>query len=387
MMNVTSTFSVAFLRVFFHGVAAYWGIQCVDLKQSIDLFDRVVFNQTYPIPDLICKSSRRRCYASNATHAVVSQTVALNGQEIPLKRWYPVDRVPGDGRWPYCLGGGGIKYSGANLTATCGPFGRCLDVCFSDDDSTPSTTVWCYNSSVKVSVKWDEVTNDLRWKPWTQGHPRDDVSRVIELDQPLVVNRATGIATIGRQGSQWVVSRGDEICVIPLQWTNGSCHVLLHGVCYRFDLEASVRCTNLTPFPPGAVVALIWTPRLVRSSIQPFEPETTYLFCLETTYHDPQRFLVCLERFYPMARKGMSLLSPFSFDGRTTTVLVRVAPIKRYGPKQKLGVTQWGSFTISFALGIVIFVLVTTTASGVSSLFNIVETHIDSIVRELKLIH
>ena len=98
--------------------------------------------------------------------------------------------------------------------------------------------------------------------------------------------------------------------------------------------------------------------------MQPFEPETTYLFCVETTYHDPQRFLVCLERFYPMARRGMSLLSPFSFDGRTTTVLVRVAPIKRYGPKQKLGVAQRGSFIISFALGIVIFVWITMTASG-----------------------
>ena len=344
----------------------------MDFERSIDLWETISFHQTYPLPDLVCTSSSRRCYRSNATHAIVSPTVEVRGDKFSLRTWYPVDRVPGDGRWPFCLGR-------ANVSATCGVLQRCVDMCFSDDDANLSNLVYCHNSSLPMRVKLRADASNV--------DRAESPSRVIEIDSPLVINRATGTAAIGRQGSQWVARRGDQICIAPLQWTGGTCHVLLHGICYEYDPKASIRCIDLMPFPPGAVVALTWSPRLVRSSVQPLEPETTYLFCIESSYYDPERFLSCLKHFYPLARKGMSILSPFNLEGRSTTVLIRVAPIEQSGQRQKLGVAQWGSFVTSFSLGIATWVVITIAAVRLSSLLNIVDECVNYLAKELDVIY
>lgn len=385
MMNVTGLLTVSFLRVYFQGPTTHWGIQCIDFDQAVDRRETVSFDQTYPLPRLVCVSSHRRCYASDGTRAIVANTVTVNDLRIPLRYWPSVDNIPGNGRWPFCFGGGGARYGGANVTATCGRHSGCLDVCFADDDVAPPTVVWCHNSTVQARVQWDDGTRDPGWRPWKEGHPRDDSTDVIELDSPLVINRASGTSVIARHASQWIVRRNDGVCLAPVKWSDGTCHVLVHGICYQYDREASVRCVDLMPYPPGAVVALIWRPRLVRSSIQPLELETTDLFCLELSDHDSTRFLACLEKFFPFARRGMSSLSPFILDGRPSTVFIRVAPAQRQDRKQELDVTGWTSIAISVALGVVAWEVVAVAALCISSQVRFVERCIASVVDDLEL--
>lgn len=373
-MNATRLLTVSFLRVYFQGATTHWGIQCVDFDAVVDRLVPLSFNQTYPLPRAICVSSHRRCYASDAARSIVSKTITVSGHRIPLKRWPSVDRISGDGRWPFCYEGGGDRYGGANVTATCGSHGKCLDACFLDNDVTPPTVVWCGNSTKQFPVKWDHGSDEVGWKPWKNGQPRNEDADVIELDTPLVINRASGVGAIARHGSHWVLHRNDGACLAPMQWSDGACHVLVHGVCYLYDREASVHCVNLMPFPPGAVVALTWQPRLTRSSVQPFEPKTMHLFCLDLSNHDPERFLTCLERLYLLAREEMSRLSPFRLVGRPSTVLIRVAPSSAHDSKRQLSIAQLGSIVVSVSLGIAVWGVITITASNVSSSLNLLET-------------
>lgn len=384
-MNATHLLTVSFLRVYFQGDTTHWGIQCVIFDAEVDRRVSVSFSQTYPLPRAICVSSHRRCYASDGTRSIVSRTITVNDRRIPLKKWPSVDRIPGDGRWPFCFDGGGDRYGGANVTATCGSHGKCLDACFLDDDTTPPTVVWCGNSTNQFPVRWDHGSRGVGWKPWKNGHPRNEDVDAIELDSPLVINHASGVSAIARHGSQWVVRRDDGVCLAPMQWSDGACHVLVHGVCYLYDREASVHCVNLMPFPPGSMVALTWQPRLTRSSVQPFEPKTVHLFCLDLSNHDPQRFLICMEKFYLLAREEMSRLSPFRLVGRPSTVLIRVAPVSTHHRKRQLGIVQWGSIVVSVSLGIAIWGVITVTASNVSSSLKVFETYITQLTDALEL--
>ena len=384
-MNATRLLSLAFLRVYFQGPTTHWGIQCIDFDRPLDVRVPVSFNQTYPVPSLVCRSSKRRCYASDEAHAIVAETITVNTtQRVPLRRWPSVDRIPGDGRWPYCFGGGGAKYGGANVTATCGHDGNCLDVCFTDQDVTSPGMVWCQNATSRVPVRWDDGTLDEGWTPWMNGSPRDSID-VIELDSPVVINRATGVGAIARHGSQWVVRRHDGVCLVPMQWTEDvECHVSIHGICYVYDREASVRCIDLLSYPPGAMVALIWRPRLVRSTIQPLEPATTDLFCLRSSRHDPARFLKCLDKLRPLARRGISSLSPFTLAGRSSTVLIRVAPAERLR-HQNCDLAQWASIVLSMSVGIIVWALVAIAATRTASRLHWFERWMASVAQKLEV--
>ena len=382
-MNATQLLTVSLLRMYFQGPATHWGIQCIDFDEAVDRHQSVSFNQTYPLPRLVCISSYRRCYARDGAHAIVAQAISVGGGRlIPLQKWPVVDMIPGDGRWPFCFGGGGGIHGGANVTATCGSNGDCLDTCFSDDDITPPRVVWCDNSTVKVPVMWDDSAQKVGWRPWGEGPFRDDSTDVIEIDSPLLINRASGTSVIARHGSSWIVRRNDGICVAPMQWSDGMCHVLVNDVCYHYDHQASVKCLDLMPFPPGAVVALSWRPLLVRSSVQPFEPGTTDLFCLESSDHDPARFIACLKKLYSLSRRGMSSLSPLAVQGRSSTVLIRVAPAKPQGRKINFSASRWGSIVISIALGVTVWGVIAIAASRTSSQVYLVETCITQLLEK-----
>ena len=384
-MNVTELFTVSFLRVYFQGPITHWGIQCIDFDRPVDVHAPVSFNQTYPLPRLVCISSHRRCYASDEAHAIVAETVTVAARRIPLRTWPSVDTIPGDGQWPFCFAGGGAKYGGANVTATCGIHGDCLDTCFAEEDTTPPAFVWCKNATVQVPVKWDDGTRNVGWTPWADGHPRDDHADVIEVDSPMVINRASGASVIARHGSHLIVQRDDGVCLAPPRWLDGTCHVIVHGICYAYDRKASVHCIDLIPFPPGAVVALTWRPHLLKSLVQPLEPATTDLFCLESSDHDPEKFVSCLQRFSRLARTGISSLSPFAVMGRPSTVLIRVAPAKRYNGERELEVAQWLSIIVSIALGVVIWTVMTIAALCASSQLHLLEHRILRVSRELQL--
>lgn len=384
-MIATTLLTVSFLRVYFQGPTTHWGIQCVDFDQTVDRRQSVSFDQTYPLPKLVCASSNRRCYASDAAHAIVAETIIVDGRRIPLRYWPSVDSIPGDGRWPFCFGKRGARYGGVNVTATCGRHSECLDVCFADDDISPPMVVWCHNSTVKTPVQWERGTRDAGCKPWANGPPRNESMDVIELDSPLLINRDSGTNVIARHASQWIVRRNEGICLAPVKWSDGSCHVLVHGICYQYDGEASVRCVDLVPFPPGSVVALTWRPRLVRTSLQPLEVDTTDIYCLELSNHDPARFLACLEKLGPLARRGMVSLSPFVFYGRPSTVFIRVAPTRRHGNEQRWDFTGWTGVAITFALGLIAWKVITIAALHNSSQVCFVERCITEVVRELGL--
>ena len=384
-MNGTGLLTLAFLRVYFQGPTTHWGIQCVDFDQLVDLHVHVSFGQTYPVPRLICRSTHRRCYASDEAHAIVSKEVTVASLRVPLRRWPTVDRIPGNGRWPFCFSGGGAAYGGANVTATCGVDSDCLDVCFEDEDSTAEEVVWCKNATVQKEVIWDEKAREKGWLPWKNGQPRDDGADVVELDSPRVINRATGTSAISRHGSQWIVRRNDGVCLAPARLTDSSCHVMVHGICYAYDRSASIQCIDLEPFPPGAVVALSWQPRLLRTSIQPLEPATTDLFCLEKSVHDPLRFLSCIDRLYPLGRKGLSSLSPFVLVGRPSTVLIRVASVGKYDGGRRLNVAQWGSIVISITLGAIIWTILAAAGSRSTSQLHFLEQRVARATHELDI--
>lgn len=94
-MIATTLLTVSFLRVYFQGPTTHWGIQCVDFDQRVDRRQSVSFDQTYPVPKLVCASSKRRCYASDAAHAIVARTTIVDGRRIPLRYWPSVDSIPG----------------------------------------------------------------------------------------------------------------------------------------------------------------------------------------------------------------------------------------------------------------------------------------------------
>ena len=385
MVATTLLLTVSFLRVYFQGPTTHWGIQCVDFDQTVDRGQSVSYDQTYPVPKLVCVSSKRRCYASDAANAIVARTTIIDGRRIPLRYWPSVDSIPGNGRWPFCFGEDGATDGGVNVTATCGRHSGCLDVCFADDDISPPTVVWCRNSTVETPVQWERGTPDTGWQPWENGPPRNDSNDVIELDSPLVINRTSGTNAIARHGSQWIVRRNEGICLAPVKLSGGSCHVLVHGIFYRYDGEVSVRCVDLIPFPPGSVVALTWRPRLVRASVQPLEVDTTDIYCLELSNHDPARFLACVEQLRPLARRGSTSLSPFVFYGRPSTVFIRVAPSRRHGNEERWDFTGWTSAAITVALGLVAWEVITIAALRISSQVRFVERCITDAVRELGL--
>lgn len=260
------------------------------------------------------------------------------------------------------------------MTATCGHDGDCLDVCFTDQDVTSPGMLWCQIATSQVPVRWDAGTLDEGWTTWMDGSPRDSID-VIELDSPVVINRATGVGAIARHGSQWVVPRQDGVCLVPMQWTNYvECHVSIHGICYVYDREASVRCIDLLPYPPGAMVALIWRPRLV----------TTDLFCLRSSRHDPARFLKCLDKLCPLARRGISLRSPFTVAGRSSTVLIRVAPAERLR-HQNFDLAQWASIVLSMSVGIIVWALVAIAATRTASRLHWFERWMASVAQKLEV--
>lgn len=382
-MNGTGFLTVAFLRIYFQGPTSHWGIQCVDFDRVVGIHVDVSFNQSYPLPKLVCHSAKRRCYAIDGAHAIVSDEIVVSSVRVPLRRWPSVDRIPGDGQWPFCFSGGGAKYGGANTTATCGPDSDCLDVCFSDEDNTSRDVVWCRNGTVQTSVTWDDRTREEGWQPWRNGQPREESIDVVEIDSPVVVNRATGVHVVARHGTQWTVPRNDGVCLTPVQWTDSSCHVMVHGICYAYDHETSVRCVDLLPFPPAATVALTWQPRLVKTIIQPLEPATTDLFCLESSAHDPLRFLTCIKKLYPLARQGLSSLSPFVMVGRRSTVFVRVAPSVRTGGGHGFVVAQWGSIILSIGLGFAVWAIVAVTGTRITSHKHLLEHLVARVAREL----
>ena len=267
-------------------------------------------------------------------------------------------------------------YGGANVTATCGLDTDCLDVCFQDEVGITDDLVWCKNATIQKTVIWDDQIQEEKWQPWMYGQPRSDIEDVIELDSPVVLNRATGTSVFARHGSQWIARRNDEICLTPAQLTESSCHVMVHGICYAYDSTASVDCVDLAPFPPDAIVALTWQPRLQRTPIQPLDSTTTDLYCLEKSAHDPLRFLACLGRFYPLSRQGLSSLSPFVLVGRPSTIFIRVAPMERTDGGRRLAVAQWGSIVVSLGLGFVIWVVVAAAGSRVTSHLHLLEQSI-----------
>lgn len=187
-------------------------------------------------------------------------------------------------------------HGGANVTATCGADADCLDVCFEDEVGITENVVWCKNATRRKSVIWDDHVQEDKWQPWMYGQPRNHTQDVIELDSPVVLNRATGTSVFARHGSQWVVRRNEGVCLAPVWLTESSCHVIIHGICYAYDRTRSVHCVDLDPFPPGTVVALNWEPQLQRTSVQPLDPLTTDLYCLDKSGHDPLRFMACLRR-------------------------------------------------------------------------------------------
>lgn len=381
-MNATGLLTFAFLRVYFQGPTTHWGIQCVDFDRQVDLHVHVSFIQKYPVPKLVCRSTQRQCYASDGSHAIVSKDIIVDSVHVPLRKWPSVDRIPGNGRWPFCFGGGGAMYGGANITATCGLDADCLDVCFQDELGTTTDTVWCKNATTRKTVIWDDHTQEEKWRPWMYGQPRNDVEDLIELDSPVVLNRATGTSVFARHGSQWIVRRNDAVCLTPARLTEFSCHVMVHGICYDFDSTASVDCVDLTPFPPGSIVALTWQPRLKRTPIQPLDSTTVDLYCLEKSAHDPLRFLACLGRFCPLSRKGLSSLSPFVLVGRSSTIFIRVAPVERTDGGRRLAVAQWASIVVSLGLGFVIWVVVAAAGSRVTSHLHLLEQSMATFLQE-----
>lgn len=382
-MNATGLLTLATLRTFFQRPSSHWGIQCVDFDRPVDLHIPVSFNQTYAVPRLVCLSTKRRCYASDGAHAIVSQEAIVASLRVPLRRWPSVDRIPGNGRWPFCFSGGGALYGGANVTASCGADSDCVDVCFRDEDRVTEEAVWCDNATVRKAVVWDDETRDEGWRPWKNGHPRNKSVDVVELDSPVILNRATGTSVIARHGSRWILRRNEEVCLIPVQFTDSSCHVIVHGICYAYDRKVSIRCVDLKPFPPGAVVALIWQPRLTRTAMQPLDPDSTDLFCLEMSGHDPLRFLKCIDRLYPLARKGASSLSPFVLVGRSSTVFIRVAPANQADDGQRLNAVQVGSILISIGLASAIWVTVAVARSRSRSHSHYLEQWVTWVTQEL----
>lgn len=385
MANITGLLALAFLRVYFQGPTTHWGIQCVDFDRQVDLHVRVSFNQTYPVPKLVCRSTQRQCYASDGSHAIVSEDITVDSVHVPLRRWPSVDRIPGNGRWPFCFGGGGAMHGGANVTATCGAGADCLDACFEDEVGITENVVWCKNATTRKSVIWDDHVQEDKWQPWMYGQPRNHREDVIELDSPVVLNRATGTSVFARHGSQWVVRRNEGVCLAPVRLTESSCHVIIHGICYAYDRTRSVHCVDLDPFPPGAVVALNWEPHLQRTSVQPLDPLTTDLYCLDKSGHDPLRFMACLHRLYRLARKGLPSLSPFVVVGRPSTVFIRVAPVERGDSGRRLTITQWESIVISLGLGFAIWLVLATAGSRLNSHVYTLEQTVGQFAQELEV--
>ena len=194
-------------------------------------------------------------------------------------------------------------------------------------DIRPRAAIW----SRREATRDEEYEIGAGWVPWSVERRAPSDTDAVAYDTPVayVEHDPGGALTyVGKRGRldaplAFEAEPDRRLCLRPLFPRNELCHVAVHGVCYLFDLDESVRCVDLSGLPTASEVTLHWAPRLKRSPFQPGRSRNALrAFCLSACRGRVESFLACMEEadgVRPNSRAGslgVVASSAFSLDGR-----------------------------------------------------------------------